>query len=216
LSRFPYVKTIPILMLEARKRTVLEVVVPGHGRGGLTTSREFSTSSNERFRHSFSKPKNRQKVRVLLVPSLPGSREAIARVSRLGRGRGLQRTEPYSVLRMGVGSGVAIGAFPETWRECGEHGMAEARWYLAGTLKQFTSTFDDVLTDQHCERELGVLFAMSLHESGDHGGKCGKVGDAEVCLSMFNLYEYFHYLELDLGSSNLTFDLRSSIFEPLN
>jgi hypothetical protein len=34
-------------------------------------------------------------------------------------------------------------------------------------------------------------------------GKCGKIGGAEVCLSMFDLYEYFIYLELDLGSPNL-------------
>jgi hypothetical protein len=40
------------------------------------------------------------------------------------------------------------------------------------------------------------------------GGGCGKVGGAEVCSSMFNLYEYFHYLDLDLGSY-------ISIFDPL-
>lgn len=54
------------------------------------------------------------------------------------------------------------------------------------------------------------LFAVSLHESGDHVGECGKVGGAEVCLSMFNLYEYFNYLDLDLGSYISIFDHRSS------
>jgi hypothetical protein len=94
----------------------------------------------------------------------------------------------------------------EAWREYGEARDGRDEVVLYSYFKVVYEDFDDVLRDRHCEHELGMSFLHGVCMTVSWG-KCGKVGGAEVCLSMFDLYEYRNYLELDLGSPNLDLDL---------
>jgi hypothetical protein len=89
-------------MFEARNRAALEVVVLGHGCG-LTTCRKVLHLLQRALQTSLPPTQESRTVRLeeasVPSPSLPGSHEAIAHVSRLGHGRAWQS---YSVLGMGV------------------------------------------------------------------------------------------------------------------
>jgi hypothetical protein len=108
-------------------------------------------------------PKKRETVRLEEVsvpsPSLPGSHEAIDHVSRWDT-EGLGNPTRY--WGWGCREWSCDWRLRETWRECGEHGIAETGWYCIRTLKCFTSTLTMFRGIDIANMNWGCLFCMEF------------------------------------------------------